>query len=220
MLHAISAHHAHQTFFVDLPEKILKRGQRRVHKEDGWRVPDSEESGRTKVSLPPLYWYRVFYFRQNLQNEFAKFIWYRRSTNVVQVWLFQRVGKKKPCRLLETCFHYFYDNEDTKKAIESVAKSADFHDDAFGERRKMTGHERFLVILLGLSATLNADLVYQANDIHSGQAAADNAKSPYPSMVLFHDRRQLESYNKIAVLYFIAFMDFNFHAVDLTWFSK
>ena len=107
--------------------------------------------------------------------------------------------KKKPWRFLDKCFHYFFDDDETKKAIKSVVNSADFHDSTEVGRMKMSHQERFLVVLIGLSAKLDANLVYQANDVHNGQEAAENARSPYPCMVLFHDRHQVESYNKIAV---------------------
>ena len=97
-----------------------------------------------------------------------------------------------------------------------MIKSADLHEELEDGRKTMKKHARFLVVLLGLSAMLHADLVYMANDVHTPQAAADNARSPFPCMVLFHERKEIESYNKIAVLYFIGLMDFNFHAVDLT----
>ena len=128
--------------------------------------------------------------------------------------------EKKPCRFLDVCFHYFFDNDYVNKAIQSVIKSADLHEELEDGQKTMKKHDKFLVVLLGLSAMLHADLVYMANDVHTGQEAADNARSPFPCMVLFHERKEIESYNKIAVLYFIGLMDFNFHAVDLTWFSK
>ena len=124
--------------------------------------------------------------------------------------------EKKPCRFLDVCFHYFFDNDYVNKAIQSVIKSADLHEELEDGQKTMKKHDKFLVVLLGLSAMLHADLVYMANDVHTGEEAAANARSPFPCMVLFHERKEIESYNKIAVLYFIGLMDFNFHAVDLT----
>ena len=141
-----------------------------------------------------------FFFRQNLPR-------ICKLDGVQMLYKFDcfKESGKKPWRFLDMCFHFFYDDDETKKAIKSVINSTDLHDDSAEEGRiKMSHQERFLLVLLGLSAKLDADLVYQANDVKTGQAAAENAKSPYPCMVLFNDRRDIESYNKIAVLCFIA----------------
>ena len=69
MLIAISARYVPQAIFVDLQEKICKRGQRsrKAQREDGWTVPEWQDfRPRIKVSHPQLHRYRVFYFRQNL----------------------------------------------------------------------------------------------------------------------------------------------------------
>lgn len=68
------------------------------------------------------------------------------------------------------------------------------------DKEKMSLHERFLVVLFGISRKFESDLVVRTREAHTSQEAANYADNPFPTIVAFHSAGNIEKFDRLAVV--------------------